>query len=80
VITYRATVDVPAGTVRRVAGRLAAHRKVHDARPWRRAATRFVQAVVVLRRFREATDLRILATGARVSIATVTGTGTRRST
>lgn len=69
-ITYRATLDVPAETVRQVAGRLAAHRKIHDARPWQRAATPFVQAVVVLRRFREATDLRILAADARVSIAT----------
>jgi hypothetical protein len=70
VITYRATLDVPAETVRQVAGWLAAHRKAHDLRPWQRAATPFVQAVMVLRWFREATDLRVLARDAQVSIAT----------
>jgi hypothetical protein len=70
VITYRATLDVPAETVRQVAHWLSAHRKVHDARPWQRAATPFVQAVMVLRWFREATDLRVLARDAQVSIAT----------
>jgi hypothetical protein len=70
VITYRASLDVPAETVRQVARWLSAHRKVHDVRPWQRAATPFVQAVMVLRWFREATDLRVLATDAQVSIAT----------
>jgi hypothetical protein len=55
VITYRATLDVPAETARQVARWLSVHRKVHDARPWQRAATPFVQAVMVLRWFRQAT-------------------------
>ena len=69
-ITYRATLDVPAETARQVARWLTAHRKAHDLRPWQRAATPFVQAVMVLRWFKEATDLRILARDAGVSIAT----------
>jgi hypothetical protein len=70
VITYRASLDVPAETAHQVACWLAAHRKAHDLRPWQRAATPFVQAVMVLRWFKEATDLRVLAFDARVSIAT----------
>lgn len=68
-IAYRASLDVPAGTAYQVARWLAAHRKVHDVRPWQRAATPFVQAVMVLRWFREATDLRILARDAQVRIS-----------
>jgi hypothetical protein len=49
---------------------LLLHRKAHDRRPWQRAATPYVQSVLVLRWFKEATDLRILARDARVSIAT----------
>jgi len=70
VITYRATLDVPAQTVCVVSRWLAAHRRVHDRRPWQRAATPYVQAVMVLRWFKDATDLRLLARDARVSIAT----------
>jgi hypothetical protein len=70
VITYRASLDVPAETAYQVARWLTAHRKAHDARPWQRAATPFVQAVMVLRWFKEATDMPILARDARVSIAT----------
>jgi hypothetical protein len=70
VITYRASLDVPAETAYQVARWLTAHRKAHDARPWQRAATPFVQAVLVLRWFKDATDLRILARDAHVSIAT----------
>lgn len=40
---------------------LAAHRKVFDVRPWQRAATAFVQAVLVLRWFHDATDVAVLA-------------------
>lgn len=69
-ITYRASLDVPAETASQVARWLAAHRKAHDVRPWQRAATPFVQAVMVLRWFKEATDIRILARDAQVSIAT----------
>jgi hypothetical protein len=70
VITYRATLDVPIETMRVVSRWLSAHRKAHDARPWQRAATPYVQAVMVLRWFKEATDLRVLARHAAVSIAT----------
>ncbi|MFI7068517.1 transposase family protein [Kribbella sp. NPDC050124] len=69
-ITYRATLDVPAETARQVARWLSTYRKVHDMRPWQRAATPFVQAVMVLRWFKEATDVRVLARDAGVSIAT----------
>lgn len=69
-ITYRASLDVPEETAYQVAHWLAAHRKAHDLRPWQRAATPFVQAVMALRWFKESTDLRILARDAQVSIAT----------
>ena len=49
---------------------LLTHRKHRDVRPWQRAATPYVQAIMVLRWFKEATDLRILARDAGVSIAT----------
>jgi hypothetical protein len=70
VITYRATRDVPAGTVSLVSRWLVAHRRAHDSRPWQRAATPYVQAVMVLRWFKDATDLRFLARDVQVSIAT----------
>ena len=70
VITYRATLDVPAATVYQVSRWLSAYRKAHDVRPWQRAATSYVQAVMVLRWFKDATDLRLLARDGRVSIAT----------
>lgn len=62
--------DVPAHTVAQVSRWLAAHRKAHDRAPWQRAATPYVQAVMVLRWFKERTDMRILARDAGVSIAT----------
>lgn len=69
-ITYRASLDVPIDTLRAVTGWLREHRRVNDTRPWQRAATVYVQAVMVLRWFKEATDLRILARDAGISIAT----------
>lgn len=69
-ITYRASLDVPEQTLVCVSRWLAAHRKAHDVRPWQRAATSFTQAVLVLRWFKDATDLRVLARDAKVSIAT----------
>lgn len=69
-ITYRATLDVPASTVSLVSRWLVAHRRVHDRRPWQRVATPYVQSIMVLRWFKDATDLRLLARDARVSIAT----------
>jgi hypothetical protein len=68
-ISYRATLDVPADTVVCVSGWLAAHRKVHDSRPWQRAATPYVPAVLVLRWFKDASDLDALASDAGISIA-----------
>jgi hypothetical protein len=70
VISYRATLDVPDTTVHQVSRWLAAHREAHDRRPWQRAATPFVQAVLVLRWFKNATDLPALARDARISVAT----------
>ncbi len=69
-ITYRATLDVPADTVAQVSRWLAAHRKATDRAPWQRAATPYVQTVMVLRWFKERTDVRILARDARISVAT----------
>lgn len=69
-ITYRATLDVPAETAYQVARWLSSYRNTHDTRPWQRAATPFVQAVMALRWFKEATDVPILARDACVSIAT----------
>jgi len=70
VITYRATLDVPIDTLRAVTGWLREHRHVHDTRPWQRAATVYVQALLVLRWFKDGTDLRILARDAQISVAT----------
>lgn len=69
-ITYRATLDVPVETLRAVTGWLREHRRLHDVRPWQRAATVYVQAVMVLRWFKDATDIRLLARDAGVSVAT----------
>lgn len=69
-ITYRATLDVPIDTLRAVTGWLRDHRRAHDARPWQRAATVYAQALMVLRWFKDDTDLRILARDAGISIAT----------
>lgn len=69
-ITYRATLDVPAQTAALVSRWLAAYRTTHDRRPWQRAATPYVQAILVLRWFKDATDLPVLARDARISVAT----------
>lgn len=69
-ITYRASLDVPTQTLATVCRWLREHRRLHDQRPWQRAATVYVQAVMVLRWFKERTDIRILARDARVSTAT----------
>ena len=66
----RVTLDVPDRTLAQMSRWLAAHRKAVDARPWQRAATPYVQAVLVLRWFKERTDVRILARDAAVGIAT----------
>lgn len=69
-ITYRATVDVPEQTLTTLARWLTAHRKLYDSRPWQRAATPWMQAILVLRWYKDATDLRLLARDAKISIAT----------
>jgi len=70
VISYRATLDVPEHTLAFVARILATHRKRTDHRPWQRAATVYVQAVMVLRWFRDGTDVAALARDAGISQAT----------
>ena len=69
-ITYRATLDVPYTTCATVSGWLAAHRRAVDVRPWQHAATCWVQAVMVLRWFKDGTALWLLARDARTSQAT----------
>ncbi len=54
-LSYRATLDVPSATARTVARWLSAHRRAHDVRPHQRAATCWVQAVMLLRWLIEAT-------------------------
>lgn len=70
-ITYRAALDVPVETLRMVATWLRGHRHAHERRPWQRAATVFVQAVMVLRWFKDDPEVAILVRDAGVSIATV---------
>lgn len=69
-LSYRATLEVPVATARTVASWLAAHRKAHDIRPYQRAASCWKQALLVLRWLIEATNVRILARDAGISIAT----------
>ncbi len=70
VISYRATLDVPFSTAMYVARLLRAYRSRVDKRPWQRAATCWTQAVLVLRWFKDATALDLLARDARISQAT----------
>jgi hypothetical protein len=70
VIIYRASLDVPEHTVSVVTRWLREYRRTHDARPWQRAASCARQALLVLRWFKERTDLRVLARDSRISIAT----------
>jgi hypothetical protein len=70
VIAYRATLDVPRDIAVQVAGWLQAHRRRVDARSWQRAATCWTQAVLVLRWFKDATKLHLLARDAQISQAT----------
>ena len=70
VLSYRATLNVPRATARTISRWLAAHRKAHDTRPWQRAATPWVQTVMLLRWLIEATDIAGLARDAGVSPAT----------
>lgn len=69
-ISYRATLDVPFSTVARVSGWIQAHRRASDVRPWQRAATCWVQAVLVLRWFKDGTAVHLLGRDAGISQAT----------
>ena len=69
-ITYRASLDVPEETLATVCRWLTRHRNRAGVRPAQRAATTRKQAVLVLRWFKENTNLRVLAADAEISIAT----------
>lgn len=69
-ITYRATLDVPADTALRLAAWLAAHRRDLGTRQGRRATGCYRQAVLVLRWFRDDTRMRMLARDAAIGIST----------
>jgi len=69
-ITYRATLDVPTHTWSVVTRWITAHRRAHDIRPWQRAATARAQALLVLRWFKDATRVHLLARDAGISTAT----------
>ena len=69
-ITYHASLDVPATTQEMVTRWLAAHPRRPGTRPVRRAATARTQALLVLRWFKDATKLLILALDAGISTAT----------
>ena len=62
--------DVPESIAHTICLWLAAHRRAHDARPWQRAATCRVQAVLLLRWMVAGTALTTLARDSKVSRAT----------
>jgi hypothetical protein len=70
VIAYRATLDVPARTVQRLAAWLATHRRQIGTRKGRRVLGCYRQAVLVLRWFRDDTTVRMLARDASIGIST----------
>ena len=69
-MSYPATLDVPESIAHTICLWLAAHRRAHDARPWQRAATCRVQAVLLLGWMVAGTALTTLARDSRVSRAT----------
>jgi hypothetical protein len=69
-ITYRASLDVPAHTLAVVTRWITAHRARVDRRRWQRAATPRTQAIMVLRWFKDATRVSTLARDAGISLAT----------
>ena len=69
-VSYPATSDVPESIAHTICLWLAAHRRAHDARPWQRAATCRVQAVLLLRWMVAGTALTTLARDSKVSRAT----------
>lgn len=69
-ISYRATLDVPASTLNTVTGWLCEHRLALGSRPGRRALSSAGQALLVLRWMRDRTGLRLLARDAKIGIST----------
>ena len=69
-LSYPATLDVPESIAHTICLWLAAHRRAHDARPWQRAATCRVQAVLLLRWMVAGTALTTPARDSKVSRAT----------
>jgi len=70
VITYRATLDVPAETLRRLTIWLVEHRRRIGTPKGSRAAGPRAQALLVLRWFRDDTRMRMLARDAGLPIST----------
>ncbi|MEK8225024.1 hypothetical protein NKG05_00970 [Oerskovia sp. M15] len=68
-ITYGATLDVPAHTLTVVTRWIAAHRRARGIRPWQRAATARTQALLALAWFKDATRVHLLARDACISLA-----------
>ncbi|AZZ43257.1 IS5/IS1182 family transposase [Acidipropionibacterium jensenii] len=60
-LSYRAILDLPETIVRRIAAWLRARRRVHDRRPWQRAATCWTQAMMFCRWMLDATPIHRLA-------------------
>ena len=69
-ITYSATLDVPAGTATLVTELLVAERLRRGTGVGSRAASARAQAILLLRWFREDADMKVLALDAGVSLAT----------
>jgi DDE superfamily endonuclease len=70
VITYSATLDVPAETATLLVELLVAERLRRGTGVGARAASARDQAILVLRWFREDADLKVLAADTRISLAT----------
>src|SRR3954465_3026388 len=70
VITYSATLDVPAETATLLTDLLVAERLRRGTGIGARAASCRTQAVLVLRWFREDADMKVLAADTRISLAT----------
>src|SRR4051795_4451708 len=70
VITYSATLDVPAETATLLTELLVAERRRRGTGVGTRAASCSAQAVLVLRWFREDADMKVLAADTRISPAT----------
>jgi len=69
-ITYHGILDVPDHLCHTVAVWLCTHRRIHDIRPWQRAATPRSQAIMFLRWARDASRIHVIARDAQVSLAT----------